>query len=215
MLKLGKAFNRQFVIRIPFLSGFYDVGVFFNKKSTFLLFSVDPDFSDDKTFSRNIKVNMFKNVEGSKFCETFLNLHNYRKVNLDIINQFESIKDDFTNDVSFVLNETITLSKVLLEDGRTVYDTLNLYGFTINSYTDEFIFILTERHNIMKRMNKKIVRTSGIQIATGPAIKMLDEYLQESKIYGKEGTDLNRVTGRTGKLIKFSELDGEKVNESN
>ena len=40
-LKLGKSFDRNYNIRIPFLTGFYDIGIFFNKKSTFLLFSVD------------------------------------------------------------------------------------------------------------------------------------------------------------------------------
>lgn len=178
-LTLGKQFNRNYNIRIPFLDGFYNIGVFFDKRSTFLLFSVKPDFSSS-TFEKNIKVNMFKNLESSKFCETFLDLHNYRKSTLDISNQFEKIKPEYSGDLSFVFNETLTLSKVELHD-KSVYDLLNIYGFTINSYINEYIFILTERHNIVKRLGKKIVRTSGLQIATTPSLATLDEYHKESK----------------------------------
>jgi len=178
-LTLGKQFNRNYNIRIPFLDGFYNIGVYFDKRSTFLLFSVKPDFSNS-SFVKNIKVNMFKNLESSIFCETFIDLHNFRKSTLDISNQFERIKAEYSGDLSFIFNETLTLAKVELHD-KPVYDLLNIYGFTINSYLNEFIFILTERHNIVKRLGKKIVRTSGLQIATTPALSTLDDYHQESR----------------------------------
>ncbi len=43
-LTLGKSFNRNYRLRIPFLDGHYDVGIFFNKKSSLLLFSYEPLF---------------------------------------------------------------------------------------------------------------------------------------------------------------------------
>jgi len=183
-LTLGKSFNRNYNLRVPFMKGFYNVGIYFDKKSTFLLFSVDPDFSESDEFKRSVKINMFKNLEASKFCETFLDLHNYRKNTLDISNQFEKVKDEYTHDISFVFNETITLSKVELEENRTVYDSLNIYGFSLNSYGDEFLFLITERHNILKRLKKKVVRTSGLQIATKPALSLLDEYHNERMTAG-------------------------------
>lgn len=201
-LKLGKSFNRSYNVRIPIVDGFYNIGIFFDKKSTFLLFRVDPDFSDS-SFKHNIKINMFKNLESSKFCETFIKLHNYRKNTLDISNQFEKIKDEYTHDVSFVLNETIILSKLELLD-KDVFDTLNIYGFTLNSYIDEFIFIITERHNILKRLNKKIVRTSGLQISTTPALDILNEFHQES---GMELQSGHETRGSSDKIIKLSDVE--------
>ena len=178
-LTLGKQFNRNYNIRIPFLDGFYNIGIYFDKRSTFLLFSVKPDFSST-SFEKTAKVNMFKNLESSVFCETFIDLHNFRKSTLDISNQFDKIKSEYSGDLSFIFNETLTLAKVELYD-KDVYDLLNIYGFTINSYLNEFVFILTERHNIVKRLGKKIVRTSGLQIATTPALATLDDYHRESK----------------------------------
>jgi hypothetical protein len=200
-LTLGKQFNRNYNIRIPFLDGFYNIGIFFDKRSTFLLFSVKPDFSSS-SFEKNIKVNMFKNLESSKFCETFLDLHNYRKSTLDISNQFEKVKPEYSGDLSFVFNETLTLAKVELHD-KSVYDLLNIYGFTINSYLNEFVFILTERHNIVKRLGKKIVRTSGLQIATTPALTTLDDYHGESR----EQRISMEVRYPSDKIIKLDEED--------
>ena len=177
-LNLGKQFNRNYNVRIPFLDGFYNVGIFFDKRSTFLLFSVEPDFTTGE-FKQNV-VNMYKNLEASIFCETFLDLHNYKKKTLDISKQFDKIKPEYSGDLSFVFNETITLAKIDLEE-KAVYDLLNIYAFTINSYLNEFIFILTERQNIVKRLGKKVVRTSGLQISTRSALETLQEYHNESK----------------------------------
>ena len=181
-LKLGRSFNRNYTIRLPFLDGFYDVGLYYNNKSSFLLFSVDSDFSQSKSkdVKYGIKVNMFKNIESSIFCETFLNLHSYRSQSLDIINQFKEIKPDYTLDVNFLFNETLTMSKIVVENS-TFFDNLNLYCFTLSSYTDEFIFLIAERQNIVTKLQKKIVRSSAIQISTSSAIDLIEEFSKESK----------------------------------
>ncbi len=149
-LKLGKSFDRNYNLRLPFLNSHYDIGVFFNKKSTFLLFSVEPGLRGSDVDGHGVKVNMFKNLESSKFCEAFLELH---------------IKSEYYHEISFILNETINVAKVEIYEDKTLFDCLNIYGFTLNSYLNEFIFIITERHSIVKKLNRKIVRTSGIQIA--------------------------------------------------
>lgn len=198
-LKLGKSFDRNYTIRLPFLNGYYDIGIFFNKKSTFLLFSAEPSLRVEHE-AQGIKVNMFKNLESSKFCETFLELHNYRKHTLDILNQFKNIKPEYFHEVSFITNETLTLAKVEVDYDKTLYDCLNIYGFTLNSYLNEFIYIITERQNIVKKLNRKIVRTSGIQIATTSALKMLNEYHQESLIAGRAGTE-RIITASSEKIV--------------
>jgi hypothetical protein len=181
-LQLGKSFNRNYVIRIPFLDGFYDIGLFYNNKSSFLLFSVDSDFtqSKNKELKHNIKVNMFKNIESSKFCETFLNLHNYKSATLDIVNQFKEIKSDYTLDVNFLFNETLTMSKIIT-DTSTFYDSLNLYCFSLSAYMNEFFFLIAERQNIISKLQKKIVRSSAIQISTSSSIDLIDEFYEEAR----------------------------------
>lgn len=202
-LTLGKSFDRCYNLRISFLDGFYDVGIFFNKRSPFLLFRIDPDFAEGREGKRAVKINMFKNLEASKFCETFLNLHNYRKQSLDILNQFESIKSDYYLDVNFLLNETLTLTKVQSED-KVFYDNLILYGFFLTSFPSEFIFLIAERQSLIKKLRKKIVRTTAIQIATSPALELLKEFYEEAQTCGKV-----RVEKRfpTDEVIKLNDIE--------
>lgn len=180
MLNLGKILNRNYAIRVPFLNGNYDINIFFNKKSSFLLFGIEPDFRDDININYGTKVNMFKNLQSSKFCETFLNLHNYRGKKLDIINQFESIKNEHLSNVHFILNESINLSKFEF-DNKIFYDSLQIYGLTLVTHSSEFIFIIAERQNIIQKLNKKIVRTTAIQIGTNNSINILNEFHDEFK----------------------------------
>ena len=181
MLKLGRSFNRNYVIRLPFLDSFYDIGLFYNNKSSFLLFSVDPDFSQSKSKElHNIKVNMFKNIESSKFCETFLNLHNYRSKTLDIVNQFKEIKPEYSLDVNFLFNETVTMAKIVV-DTSTFYDNLNLFCFTLSPYSNEFLFLIAERQNIISKLQKKVVRSSAIQISTSSSLELIEEFYNESR----------------------------------
>jgi hypothetical protein len=203
-LSLGKSFDRNYNIRVPFLNGFYDIGIFFNKRSTFLLFSVDPALKSAEP--EGIKINMFKNLESSKFCETFIELHNFRKNTLDIVNQYKCIKPEYYHEISFIMNETINLSKIELEDDKTVFDCLNIYGFTLNSFSTEFVYIITERQNIVKKLNRKIVRTSGIQIGTTQALGMLNDYHNESRNSGKAGYErVLPISQRDKKIIKLDE----------
>jgi hypothetical protein len=205
-LTLGKLFDRNYTMRIPFLDGHYNIGTFFNKRSTSLLFSVEPDFISSNT-QHGVKINMFKNLKSSKFTETFLNLHNFRKNTLDIMNQFENIKDDYAYEISFILNETLKLSKVEV-NGKFLYDVLNLYGFTMTSYNNEFIFIIAERQNILKKLGKKMVRTTGIQISTSNALGLLEEFNQEAKTCGKEGTQPKIIIpSDEKKIITLDDMD--------
>ena len=98
----------------------------------------------------------------------------------------------------------IILSKIEVND-KELLDLLNIYVFTLNPYQNEFVFLLTERHNILKRLGKKVVRTSGLQIATSSSLQLLDEYHQDSIYCGKEGT---RMRVPSNEIIKIqNEID--------
>jgi hypothetical protein len=180
-LRLGKKLNRTYGFRLPFNNGFYNIIVYLDKGSTFSLFSIDPDFGVSSQTQGMVK--MFKNIEAAKFCDIFVKLHNFKKETLDIVNQYDSIKPDYTNDITMVMNETITLSKIKVND-KDIYDTMNLYGFTILPYVEEYFFMIAERHSIMKKLGKKVVRTIGLQISTPTTSKIIEEYYDESKNTG-------------------------------
>jgi hypothetical protein len=210
-LSLGKSFNRNYNLRLPFLSGNYNIEIYFNKNSPFLLYGVKPDFSkNDMISNHGIKINMFKNLESSRFCEMFINLHNYRSQNLDISNQYDSIKDDYFTDISFLLNESIILSKHNIND-KEVFDLLNIYGMTMISQLNEFFFIISERHHINKKIGKKIVRTTGIQISTSHSLNILDEYHDDFKLHLKNQKIINKKINKvdSNKIVKLTDVNEE------
>lgn len=205
-LTLGKTLDRSYNTRVPFLDGYYNIGVFFNKRSTFLLFKVDSDFPKRRSLERTIKISMFKNLESSRFAETFLELHNYRNNNLDILNQFQAIKPEYFYDISMISNETISLAKIEVDD-RILYDTLTLYIICLSSYSNEFLFLIAERQNIVKKLSKKVVRTTALQITTTPGIDMLNEFYQE-RLKHEQIQDKQIITPSEMKsTIKLSEED--------
>jgi hypothetical protein len=189
-LKLGKKFNRSYEIRLPFLDGYYDIKIFFDKRSSFLLFGVDKEFENSQSIV-NTKVSMFKNLESSNFCEVFIKLHNFRKSTLDISNQFSGIRPEYTGDISFILNETIKLAKIA-GDEKDFFDLLSVYALTMNIHSNEFIFLIAERQHVNQKLKKKVVRTTGVQIATAASLKTLNEYYIERNL-GKEGTEIRFV----------------------
>jgi len=208
-LSLGKTLDRVYSLRTSFLDGYYDIGVFFNKKSTFLLFKVDGDFPRSKVIEKPTKITMFKNLESSRFAETFLNLHNYRNNNLDILNQFQEIKPDYHHDVNVIFNETITVAKINIGGEKSLFDTLTLYGLTLTTYSNEFLFLIAERQNIVKKLHKKIVRTTAVQIASTPGIAMLDDFYNEKIKHETFHKNITPAISNNPDTIKLSEMDGE------
>lgn len=172
-LQLGNKFDRSFHSRIKFLDQYLNLSVFFNKRSPFLLYAVESENTSNTI--PGLKINMFKNLEMSKFCEIFLELHNYSGNNLDIKDQFKKIKDIFIDDIFFIFNETIILQKIIIEN-RDVFNSLNIYGFSVSGYQDNFIFVIAERQYIDSRFNKKLVRSTGIQISNGKSLELLENY---------------------------------------
>ena len=184
-LILGKSLDRSYNLRVPFLSGHFNIGIYFNKKSPFLLFSAEHQDSKFEKSVSGIKLAMFKNLKSSKFVNTFMDLNNYRNPRLDIIDQFKELKEVYYGHVNLFLNETIILSKHTIDE-KDIFDTLIIYGFELPAYFGEYIFILAERQNIIKNLQKKIVRSTGLQIATSNSLQMIDEFTRDSS-FGKEG----------------------------
>lgn len=196
-LTLGKQFDRNYTIRIPFLDTFYNIQVFFSKKSSLVLYNIE----NNNKSNNLVNIKMFKNLSGSIFSETFLELHNYKKKNLDIVNQFHNIKGEFTSDVLFICNESINLAKVDVID-RTLYDTITIYGFSLSDFINEYVFILTERQHINQNLEKKVVRTVGLEIGSTDSINYIKELNFNIKNKGTFGID-DKKYNRSNLTIKL------------
>lgn len=163
-LSLGKLFNRCYCSRVPFLNGFYDIGVYFDTKSHFFLFDIKPIATMVNNCGVNVR--MFKNIEAAKFTQLFLDLHSYRSDNLDIKNQIKTIKENSCDAINMILIESIILGNHRISSDKTIKDTMNIYGYGFSNYPNEYLFMVAERCFICRQTNRKIVRTGALQIAS-------------------------------------------------
>ena len=99
---------------------------------------------------------------------------------MDISNQFDRIKDDYYSEVVFVLNESITVSKYVVED-KEYFSQVMFYGLTLSAYETEYLFLIAERQHILSKLKKKVVRTTAIQLATSRSLKIIDDYYTDYK----------------------------------
>lgn len=158
-LSLGRTFDRQIKMRVPYKNFFYDVGVFFTTKTNFSLFEIKPilKFGVDQV-PNDVKIKMFKNVEMSNFCMNYLNLESNDLDDIHHPIHFESIKDKWVNTVICSSSEYIDLGKI---------NYLKIYVFDI--LKDDFKFIMTERCCDSKGI--VIKNLSGVQIYTSDIVK--------------------------------------------
>ncbi len=168
MLTLGNKLNRSYSLFLPFDGDFCTITILFNKSNSFIGFNLD---SNHYVRSRNneLKCFIFNDLSKSAFASTCLDIRNVRTRNLDIKNQFNNILPDFRNNIHYDTNETIRLSKIISSDDKKLESCLYVYVFKIIDSGNDFIYCLAERQHIDVMMDKKVVRTSAIQLSTNDA----------------------------------------------
>jgi len=177
-LTLGKDVNRSYNLRLPFMDQHVNIGVYFNKFSNLVLFKVDKD-SDVSKKVLGVKINFFKNIALSKFANNILDLHNYKNKHIDILNQYIDIKDKYKNEIRNNITENIYLSKYTINEDKDIYESLTLYGFCLNTFPWEYIYIIAERQHIVKKMEKKFVRSTAMQIGVSNSLEFLDQLINK------------------------------------
>ena len=181
MLTLGSKLNRSYSVYLPFRNDYCEISILFNKTNSFIGFNLDQNHYIQ---SRNneIKSFLFPELTRSAFATTFLDLRDLRSKNLDIKQQFHNIKNEFKDKIHYETNETIKLSKVITSKG-SFESILYVYVFRFVDFGTDFLYTLVERQHIDVVLDKKIVRTAGIQLSTNEVNEdlalMVESYNQQ------------------------------------
>ena len=166
MLTFGTKLNRSYSLYLPFVGNHESIAVYFHKGNTSLGFKPDHNLQE-LSKEGNISITTYKDLKKSTFASTFLDIKDFTSDTLNIKNQFSNVLDPFKEKIQYLANESIKLSKIEIDDGKKVLENLlYIYVFTFTDYDNEYIFVLAERQHIDTVLNKKFVRTSGIQVAT-------------------------------------------------
>lgn len=164
MLTLGSKLNRLYAMHLPFMDDFCEIAILFNKSNSFIGFNLD---QTNYVRSRNneSKCFIFNDLSKSAFATSFLDIRDFRSKNLDIKQQFNNILPEFKDKIHYETNETVKLSKITTPKGK-LESCLYIYVFRLTDYGNNFIYCLAERQHIDIVLDKKIVRTSAIQLST-------------------------------------------------
>jgi len=205
MLTFGSKINRSYSMYFPFMGDHTHITVYFSKSNTFIGFSTDSKIQG-LCKEQVVNVNTYKDLRNSLFSKTFLDVKDLKTDNLDIRSQFSNILKEYGDTIQYTFNESIKLSKVNTENGP--FDNLLfLYGFTFTNYQDDFIYILAERQHIDTIINKKLVRTSAIQISTKECFDnmiRMSEQIEDIPAQTKQNNNINDL---------FPDRENIKVNK--
>lgn len=181
MISYGSKFNRSFGLYLPFRGNFTTVTVYFHKSNTHLGFTSD-NLVNRMCRDGEVHTQIFKDLNQSSFSNTFLDIRNVKSGGLDIRNQFCNILNSYKDRIFYITNETIKLHKIPNPDkpDKPFESVLYLYVFSFSDYSEDFLYVLAERHHIDTCINKKLVRTSAFQIATTECQENLNDMVHSS-----------------------------------
>jgi len=198
MLTFGSKFNRSYGIYVPFRDTHISVTVYFNKTNTYIGFVTDNKINQ-MCRDQEVKTQIYKDLTQSSFSNTFLDIQNMKTPNLDIRNQFCNVLPKHRQKIQYLGNETIKLAKVEAANGKTFESCLYIYILGFSDYEGDFLYFLAERQHIDIAINKKLVRTSALQICT---LDCLDDMRNMVQFYnGSSEEELNTDKGSTNEDV--------------
>jgi len=189
MLTLGSKLNRSYTLYLPFMEGNCEITILFNKSNSFIGFNLD---QQNYINSRNnqSKCFIFTDLCKSAFATSFLDIRDFRSKNLDIKQQFNNILPEYRDKIHYESNETIKLSKIITPKGK-LESCLYIYAFRLTDYRNDFLYCLVERQHIDVAMDKKVVRTSAMQLSSNDCYEDLTDMIETSnrRVVQSESSD--------------------------
>jgi len=186
MFTLGNKLNRLYSLHIPFMDSHCEISVIFNKSNSFIGFNLDQQ-NYIKSRNGELYSSIYQDLNKSEFATSFLDIRNFKSKTLDIKQQFHNILPDYKDKIHYETNETVKLSKVQTKKGN-FESCIYIYIFRYTDFDNDFLYCLAERQHIDVVLDKKIVRTCAIQLASNDSYEdmaMIIEaanrkYVQES-----------------------------------
>lgn len=163
MITFGSKANRCYSIFVPFNNKEIIIDTYFSRCNTYIGFNHD-SIVNDMIINDNVSSTIYKDINESIFCKTFLKTTNFISDSLDIKNQYNGVIDDRKDRIHNYSVESVRVSKIKTANGD-FESTLNVYSFSLTDYMRDFLYVIAERQHIDTVIGKKLVRTSAIQIS--------------------------------------------------
>ena len=172
------------------MDSYCEISLVFNKSNSFIGFNLD-QCNYIKSRKNEIRSSIYQDLSKSEFATSFLDIRNFKSRNLDIRHQFHNILEEYHDQIHYETNETIKLSKVQTKKGK-FESCLYIYVFRYTDFDNNFVYCLAERQHIDVILDKKIVRTSALQLCSNDTYEDLALIIENAnRKYIREGTDVD------------------------
>lgn len=175
-------FQREYILNLKFLKKYINLSILFNKNNLYTSYHVD-----QQTYcmcKNRYSLNVCFDLKKSRFCQTFLDISDYKSENCDIVNAFNGIFTQYRNLVFYDNQESIHMDKVLMFDSF-VENKLDIHVFRLYKFDREFLFCLCSRQYIDNKFKRKIVRSSAFNLMTKDCHSYLDSLYKKYYVENK------------------------------
>jgi len=172
-LKMPENLDRAFVVNAFPLGISTKFTVLFSKQNPGLRFSIDSD--SNKINNKNIDITMFRNLESSKFCQSFFSLETKEDEKFDYKNKFHGCNKQYEKNIFKYTQERIDLQMSTKAD-RPSNNYLLILGFKLFDLDDNLLFFFVQRRIFNSITKLNIIRTTGLQFSTKTGLIALDKY---------------------------------------
>lgn len=165
--------DRAYTLKFSFQNRLGDMTVYYNTNNLFTAFNLD-QYTYEKTCKRGFSNTIFFNLDRSLFAKTFLDLKNFKTNSCEIKNQYYGILPQHRSIIQCELQEKIVISShKVLWDKYPQENNLIINMLRLSLYDQDFVYLIAQRQIIDKVLDKKLIRTSAIQIETENTRKYL------------------------------------------
>jgi len=202
--------NRAIVMS-AFISGKpLTFGVKYDKKSSALQFQLDSNSSLIR--ERDVRVQMYRNLDTCKFCKLFFDMETISNDNCDYRGKFSGVKSLYARHMIQFLKEKYDFQ--MNDKGKPSQNYMLILGWKLQDSDNDLLFYFIQRkcYNDATRVN--IVRTAGLQLATERGLQFLDRYAGSADAKIRKINELDDVPFFAGHTDEFEESTTENLEPS-
>ena len=189
MITFGNKLNRRYSLNFPFLDSYGIIDIYFHKNNSYLALNICPKFIDYLK-NNDCWYYIYRDIKKSPFVNTFLKVSDLQTKRMDIQNQFSNIQEDQKGKIQYLNNETVKVSRLETNNG-TFESLLYVYTFTFDNEGNEFLYTIIERQHIDMALEKKVVRSIGVQLSTNTK---LQDMLKRCNYNHNESEKINNLS---------------------
>ena len=127
---------------------------------------------------KQLKVQMFRNLDTSDFCKTFLNLESAKDQRRDVRCKFNGVRPIYEKNLIAFSQEKYDFH--VSSKSKPPINYMTVTGFKLQDSDNDLLFYMVQRKCFNDITKTHILRSAGLQIATNYGMECLNKYISNN-----------------------------------